>query len=89
MTSQAPSPSRAVQQPRVRLQQDTVTKLVEWQLGALQRGWSKPTYGELLDAVVAIVGERGSHPLDLLGEIRDMDGVALAKAEGRTLIGEP
>lgn len=89
MTSQATSPSRAVQQPRVRLQQDTVTKLVEWQLGALQRGWSKPTYGDLLDAVVAIVGERGGHPLDLLGEVRELSGAALATAKGRTLIGEP
>jgi hypothetical protein len=69
MASAPPSPSRGAQQPRVRLQQETVTTLVEWQLGALRRGWSKPTYGELLDAAVAIVGHRGVHPLDLLDEV--------------------
>ena len=68
MASPPTTPSRGAQQPRVRLQQDTVTTLVEWQLGALRRGWSKPTYGELLDAAVAIVVQRGVDPLDLLGE---------------------
>jgi hypothetical protein len=42
-----------VAQARVRIRRETIATLTEWQVHALRRGAQKPTYGELIDLLVA------------------------------------
>lgn len=56
-------PTKDVTQARVRLSRETLATLTEWQVHALRRGSSKPSYGELIDALVAVAVSRN---LDLV-----------------------
>jgi hypothetical protein len=44
---------RDVAQARVRIRRETIATLTEWQVHALRAGAQKPTYGELIDVLVA------------------------------------
>jgi hypothetical protein len=57
-------PTRDITQARVRLSRETLATLTEWQVHALRRGSSKPSYGELIDALVAVAVSRN---LDVVG----------------------
>ena len=48
-----PIAESSVTQARLQLQRGTVARLLEWQARAVASGLPKPTYSELVDAVVA------------------------------------
>ena len=54
---------RDVAQARVRVRRETIATLTEWQVHALRRGGQKPTYGELIDALVATVRNAAIDPV--------------------------
>jgi hypothetical protein len=57
---------RDVAQARVRVRRETIATLTEWQVHALRRGGQKPTYGELIDALVVTVREAAIDPVSTL-----------------------
>lgn len=48
-----PTADPGITQARLHLQRGTVARLLEWQSRAVASGLPKPTYSELVDAVVA------------------------------------
>ena len=50
-------------QARIRIRRETIATLTEWQVHALRRGSHKPTYGELIDILVASAHQ---NPVDQL-----------------------
>jgi hypothetical protein len=57
---------RDVAQARVRVRRETIATLTEWQVHALRRGGQKPTYGELIDALVVTAREAALDPVSTL-----------------------
>jgi hypothetical protein len=56
-------------QARVRIRRETIATLTEWQVHALRRGGQKPTYGELIDVLVASARAAALDPVaDLVAE---------------------
>lgn len=60
-----------VAQARVRIRRETMATLTEWQVHALRRGVHKPTYGELIDVLVA---SARTSALDPVGQLASADG---------------
>ena len=54
---------RDVAQARVRIRRETIATLTEWQVHALRRGAHKPTYGELIDVLVASARTAAADPV--------------------------
>lgn len=57
---------RDVAQARVRIRRETMATLTEWQVHALRRGVQKPTYGELIDVLVASARTAAMDPVGQL-----------------------
>lgn len=57
---------RDVAQARVRIRRETIATLTEWQVHALRRGGHKPTYGELIDALVVTARDAAVDPIGKL-----------------------
>jgi hypothetical protein len=53
----------SVAQARVRIRRETIATLTEWQVHALRRGAQKPTYGELIDVLVAAARTAARDPV--------------------------
>ena len=60
------SSAKAPAQPRVRLGQESLTTLVEWQLAVLRQGLPRPALSDLLEAAVVVASRHSDELISLV-----------------------